>query len=55
VNKTQFKNLLLAYDALPLPSAPKKEKQFFIKQIDFHSKMARLFKNKKAEKFGRNK
>ncbi|OSZ77280.1 hypothetical protein CAP36_12770 [Chitinophagaceae bacterium IBVUCB2] len=38
VNKTAHKNLLVNNKPLPLPSALKKRKQFFSKQVDFHSK-----------------
>jgi hypothetical protein len=38
VNKTEPKNLLVSYKALPLPSALKKRGKFFTKQVDFHAK-----------------
>jgi hypothetical protein len=55
VNKRSTKNLLVTYNPLPLPSALKKRRQFFTKQVDFHSERFEFYCKINDEKFGRNK
>ena len=55
MNKSKPKNLLISYKPLTLPSAPKKKRQFFTKQVDYHSKSFLFYCKINEEKFGRNK